>query len=242
VVSDQNRRVHRTVARQRFRSRPDDRQEPQRYQTAGTWAVRYEHRLHGAPVSLPRTASPSSFCHRQRLRSPNPVWHVLTQRPGSGESLRKRFCIVRCRANGQRREKTQPAHYRKTRRVDHPRSQLRHRSKQGQHQRHANQAQGYRAFKQRLGPPEPHHPTIAPRRHPVNRPVAQQATESGSWIAASSRRAPPQSGHVKNSTRNTRRNSLGRASLNDLSSPRGSTGSVRAAASTASIEPRADAG
>ena len=154
MVSDRNRRVHRTVARQRFRSRPDDRQEPQRYQTAGTWAVRYEHRLHGAPVSLPRTASPSSFCHRQRLRSPNPVWHVLTQRPGSGESLRKRFCIVRCRANGQRREKTQPAHYRKTRRVDHPRSQLRHRSKQGQHQRHANQAQGYRAFKQRLGPAE----------------------------------------------------------------------------------------
>ena len=38
-----------------------------------------------------------------------------------------------------RREKTQPAHYRKTSRIDHPRSQLRHRSKQGQHQRHAKQ-------------------------------------------------------------------------------------------------------
>jgi hypothetical protein len=35
---------------------------------------------------------------------------------------------------------------------------------------------GHRAFKQRLGPPEPHHPTIAPRRHPVNRPVAQPRT------------------------------------------------------------------
>ena len=37
---------------------------------------------------------------------------------------------------------------------------------------------GHRAFKQRLGPPEPHSATIAPRHHPVNRPVAQPATRA----------------------------------------------------------------
>ena len=39
-------------------------------------------------------------------------------------------------------------------------------------------SQGHRAFKQRLGPPEPHHPTITPRHQPVNRPVAQPATRA----------------------------------------------------------------
>jgi len=37
---------------------------------------------------------------------------------------------------------------------------------------------GYKTFKVRLGPPEPHSATIAPRRHPVNRPVAQPASRA----------------------------------------------------------------
>ena len=48
----------------------------------------------------------------------------------------------------------------------------------------------HRRNKQRLGPPEPHSTTIAPRHHPVNRPVAQPASAG----------IPPETPHPRQTT------------------------------------------
>ena len=53
---------------------------------------------------------------------------------------------------------------------------------------------------------EPGRPAVCHHRKAPQAAGAVKAREPGSWIAASSRRTPPQFGHVKTSTRKTRRN------------------------------------